>query len=150
MVLTSTAFEHNGEIPTKYTCEGDGINPPIEWTEVPEGTISLALIVEDPDTPTGQIFNHWLMWNIPSDNRGITENSLPNAKVGKNSGGQNEYYPPCPPDKEHRYIFKLYALNNTLMLDPETATQDEFYAALDGKIIEQAELIGRYNKLENR
>src|SRR5688500_16450838 len=147
MTLTSTAFENNSEIPTKYTCEGEGTNPPLQWTEIPEGTISLALITEDPDTPSGQIFTHWIMWNIPSDNRGIVENSQPNAKVGKNSAGGNEYYPPCPPDKEHRYFFKLYALNTTLMLDPETATRDEFYAALDGKIIAQAELVGRYNKL---
>lgn len=142
MKLTSSAFAHNAPIPTKYTCQGEDINPPLSISDIPEGAISLALIVDDPDAPMG-IWDHWLIWNIKPANQ-IEEDSSPGIQ-GQNSWGRNDYGGPCPPSGTHRYFFQLYALDLNLDLH-NGATKTELENAIQGHIIEQAELIGLYKK----
>lgn len=149
MQLTSTAFENNQEIPENYTCDGDMINPPLQISEVPETTKSLALIVEDPDAPV-ELWIHWIIWNIPTNTQEIPSGSNKIGTTGKNSSNNNSWDPICPPDKEHRYYFKLFALDTTLDLDPEKATRDDFYNAMEKHLIERTELMGRYNRKRNR
>ncbi len=142
MKLTSSAFAHKAMIPKKYTCQGEDISPPLTITDLPEATVSLALINDDPDAPMGT-WDHWLIWNIKPVPE-IKENSAPGTE-GKNSWGRSNYGGPCPPSGTHRYFFKLYALDSTLAL-PEGATKAELEAAMKGHILEQAELIGLYKK----
>ena len=142
MKLTSSAFAHNAPIPTKYTCQGEDINPPLSISDIPEGAISLALIVDDPDAPMG-IWDHWLIWNIKPANQ-IEEDSSPGIQ-GQNSWGRSDYGGPCPPSGTHRYFFKLYGLDLNLDLH-NGATKTELENAIQGHIIEQAELIGLYKK----
>lgn len=142
MEITSSVFENHGKIPKKYTCQGDDINPPLMIRNIPEGTVSLALVLDDPDAP-GQTWDHWVMWNIKPVEV-ITENSVP-GKQGKNSWGNNNYGGPCPPSGTHRYFFKLYALACELAL-PEGAIKSELEAAMANHILETSELIGLYQK----
>lgn len=142
LLIASPAFENEGMIPKQYTCDGEGKNPPIRIGDVPEGTRSLALIVEDPDAP-GKIFDHWVMWNIPVLEM-IEENSKPGV-IGKNSKGQNNYTGPCPPSGIHRYFFKLYALDALLYID-HTASKNELIAAMQNHILGYGELIGLYKR----
>ncbi len=151
MQLTSSAFEHNGAIPTKYTCQGDNINPPFQIHDVPTDTKSLALICDDPDAATdpdgpGQTFDHWVVWNIPPRLQEIPEGSPPrNAVIGKNSTGKTEYKGPCPPTGSHRYFFRLYALDSELDL-PANSGKEDVEDALAGHVVAQTELIGTYEK----
>ena len=149
MKLTSSAFSHNGEIPKKYTCNGDNTNPPLEIEGIPEGTESLALIMFDPDVPRSiredGIWNHWLFWNLDPKTKGIEEGKELNAVHGITTSGTLTYVGPCPPDGEHRYYFVLYALDTTLSL-PEGATREELERAMDGHILAQSELMGRYTQ----
>jgi len=142
LTITSPVFEREGMIPRKYTCDGEGKNPPIHIGDVPEGTHSLALIVEDPDAP-GKIFDHWIMWNIPVLET-IEEDSTPGV-IGKNSKGQNNYTGPCPPDGIHRYFFKLYAVDTLLYID-HNASKNELIAAMQNHILGYGELIGLYKR----
>ena len=149
MKLSSQAFKHNDKIPSKYTCQGQDINPPLEIAEVPEGTKSLALIMDDPDVPErvrkDKMWVHWVAYNIDPKTRAIKENIPTLGTLGKNTGGMNRYMGPCPPDKEHRYFFKLYALDTMLSLK-DGATKDELLKAMEGHILAQCELIGRFEK----
>lgn len=140
--ITSPVFKNEGVIPKKYTCDGDRKNPPIRIGDVPEGTRSLVLIVEDPDAP-GKIFDHWIMWNIPVLEL-IEEDSKPGI-VGKNSKGENTYAPPCPPDGIHRYFFKLYALDEMLYID-HNATKNDVITAMQNHIVGYGELVGVYKR----
>jgi Raf kinase inhibitor-like YbhB/YbcL family protein len=140
--LISTVFSHNGHIPPLYTCEGKNINPPLIVENIPDGTRSLALIVEDPDAPRG-VFDHWILWNI-SPNEAIAENSNPGIS-GKNSFGKTGYGGPCPPSGEHRYFFRIFALDNKLDL-LAGATKRELLEAIKGHILASAELMGVYQK----
>jgi Raf kinase inhibitor-like YbhB/YbcL family protein len=142
MKITSPAFAHNAIIPTKYTCQGQDISPPLTISDIPEGTISLALINDDPDAPM-ETWDHWLIWNIKPTGE-IKEDSAPGTQ-GKNSWGRNDYGGPCPPSGTHRYFFKLYALDSELDL-PKGATKAELEEGMEGHILEQAELIGLYKK----
>ena len=142
MKLTSTAFKHNGNIPIQYTCQGDDINPPLSISDIPEGTKSLALIIDDPDAPS-KTWVHWVVFNIPVTTE-IQENIVP-GKQGYNDFGRNDYGGPCPPSGTHRYFHKLYALNKVLGLG-EGITKSELEAAMKGNILAQAELIGLYKK----
>lgn len=142
MKLTSPAFPHNSIIPKKYTCQGEDISPPLTISDIPEGTVSLALINDDPDAPMGT-WDHWLIWNIKPTSE-IKENSAPGTQ-GKNSWGRNDYGGPCPPSGTHRYFFKLYALDCELDL-AKGATKAELQASMEGHIVAQAELIGLYKK----
>jgi len=155
MKLTSIAFKHSETIPKKYTCDGDNTNPELQISHVPKGTVSLVLIMDDPDIPTAvkeargiQVFDHWVIFNIPPETRTITT-SPSFGTLGKNSAGQNKYTGPCPPPQyqptTHRYFFKLHALDTTLDL-PAGATKAQVELAMHGHIIEQAELMGKYDR----
>jgi Raf kinase inhibitor-like YbhB/YbcL family protein len=140
--VKSKAFQANGLIPVKYTCEGENINPPIHWGAVPDGTRTMALIMEDPDAPRGT-FVHWIMWNVPA-NTEITENSAPGG-IGKNGNMENNYYGPCPPSGEHHYHFKLYALDTKLDL-PGNTDKGSLMNAMEGHVLASGDLIGIYKK----
>lgn len=136
-------FDNNGSIPLTYTCDGANINPELKFSDIPDGTKELVLIIEDPDAPTG-LWIHWMVWNINSRINIIPENSFPKDAIqGTNSFGENKYSGPCPPFGEHRYFFKLYALNTNLLLDL-SATKEQLEKAMEGHIIEKAELMGLY------
>jgi Raf kinase inhibitor-like YbhB/YbcL family protein len=143
--VTSTAFSANGAIPSKYTCDGPGTNPPLAFTGIPAKTRSLVLIVDDPDVPKNLmpsgVFDHWLIWDLAADSKGVAEGA-PEAKRGLNGMGQQGYMGPCPPDREHRYFFKLYALDTKLTA--RIANKQDLESAMKGHILEQAELVGRY------
>jgi Raf kinase inhibitor-like YbhB/YbcL family protein len=143
--IRSTAFVTNGYIPARYTCDGTDINPPLEIADVPAGTKSLALIVDDPDAPVG-MWVHWVVWNIDPATREIAEDSVPSgAGQGKNDWKRNNYGGPCPPSGVHRYFFKLYALDVKLNLG-SGATKTELEKAMHGHILANAELIGLYKR----
>lgn len=151
--ITSSAFEQNGRIPSKYTCDGDrSINPPLKFSDVPEGAKSLALIMDDPDVPKALradgVFDHWVLFNIPPDVREIAEGGSPGT-AGANGSGKSVYTGPCPPTqyepKEHRYIFTLYALDTMLSLN-EGSSKQEVLKAMQDHILEQAQFIGRYSR----
>lgn len=145
MRIRSPGFANNGSMPSKYTCEGVEINPPLEFIDVPDEAKSLALVFDDPDAPDGT-WVHWLVWNIKPDTNHVDEDSVPDGAVeGATSFGEPGYGGPCPPDREHRYFFKLYALDTMLEL-PGTATLSDLEMAMDHHIIAEAELMGRYER----
>lgn len=149
MKLTSPAFEANGSIPSEFTCDGGNYSPPLEFVDVPASAKSLVLIMEDPDVPhsvrSDGMWDHWVVWNIPPETRGLAANSTPPGEIGANTRGICAYGGPCPPDREHRYFFKLYALDVLLELHV-AATKTEVLDALRNHIVAEAELIGRYNR----
>jgi Raf kinase inhibitor-like YbhB/YbcL family protein len=150
--VTSTAFQEGGMIPQQYTCDGANISPPLSWTGVPGGVKTLALITDDPDAPKG-VFTHWVLFNLPASSRELPENvpaqeRLPDdAKQGTNSFKKIGYGGPCPPsgDEAHRYFFKLYALDTELALDAG-ATKEQLLKAMDGHIVAEGQLMGRYKR----
>jgi Raf kinase inhibitor-like YbhB/YbcL family protein len=145
MELTSSAFTDSGMIPAEYTCDGADINPPLEISDVPMLTMSLALIVEDPDAPHPN-FTHWVIWNIKPTTTTIKEGEVPpDAVEGNNDFVHKGYGGPCPPSGTHRYVFTLYALSDILDL-PEKSMKPDLHKAMDGKIIKQATLTGLYRK----
>ncbi len=144
LTIDSPAFVHEQPIPSKYSCQGKDINPPLHIDGVPEGTKTLVLIMDDPDAPMGT-WDHWIMWNIPPKSQ-IEEDSVPKGAVqGKNSWKRNDYGGPCPPSGTHRYFFKLYALDKTLDL-PASAGKKDVEAAMNGHILAEAVLMGTYKK----
>lgn len=145
MKLTSPAFEHNQAIPAKYSCDGNDVNPPLVIADVPAEAKSLVLIVDDPDAPAGT-WVHWVVWNIRPDTKKIEESSVPSeAEQGVTSFGEVGWGGPCPPDREHRYFFRLYALDTKLNLPPQ-ANRAQADQAMSGHILDQAELVGRYQR----
>lgn len=142
MKLTSPEFEHNGFIPGKFTCQGDDVNPELIIEGLPNGAKSLALIVDDPDAPMGT-WVHWVVYNIPVISR-IEGNSIPGTQGGNDFGRKN-YGGPCPPSGTHRYFFKIYALDAQLNL-PEGISKQGLEEAIQGHILDKAELIGLYKK----
>ena len=145
MKISSAAFENNSFIPSKYTCEGQEINPPLEFKDVPEDTKSLALIVDDPDAPM-KTWVHWTIWNIDAKTTQILQNSCPKDAVeGITSFGRTGYGGPCPPSGTHRYFFKLFALDKMLDLSPNSHVRD-IESTIERHIIQKAELIGLYKK----
>lgn len=144
MEITSNAFEHNQGIPSKYTCDGENISPPLRFSEVPEDTKSLALIVDDPDAPSGD-FVHWVVFNMPAGTAGIGENSSPAGVQGTTDFGGTGWGGPCPPSGSHRYYFKLFALDTELDID-SSATKAELETAMTGHILDRAELVGLYQR----
>lgn len=150
MNLTTNAFENNHTIPSKYTCDGEDISPPLKISEIPENVESFALICDDPDAPMGT-FVHWVMYNIPATAENIKEN-LPNSRVlpdgsmqGMTSFGKIGYGGPCPPSGTHRYFFKIYALDKSLQFD-SAPTKAVLEKEMQGHIIGKAELIGLYKR----
>ena len=145
MQIASDAFDNKHNIPAKFTCDGEDINPPLDFSEVPDEAKSLVLINDDPDAPE-QTWVHWIVWNIDPSTEYIEENSIPAGSVeGVTSFGKRGYGGPCPPSGEHRYFFKLYALDIELDL-PEDADKAELEEAMDGHIIDEAEFIGLYSR----
>jgi Raf kinase inhibitor-like YbhB/YbcL family protein len=150
MTLTSSAFTHGAMIPKEYTCDGKDISPPLRWSEPPEKTQSFALIMDDPDAPMGT-WVHWVIYNIPATARGLSEGipkdaDLPDgSRQGRNSWRRVGYGGPCPPSGTHRYFFKLYALDTVLSF-AAGATKEELLKAMEGHILAQAELMGRYSR----
>ncbi|TXH06959.1 MAG: YbhB/YbcL family Raf kinase inhibitor-like protein [Candidatus Moraniibacteriota bacterium] len=143
--LHSPAFAYGERIPREYTCDGRDVSPPLSVESVPEDAESLALIVEDPDAPGGT-WIHWRLWNIAPTTTLIREGSVPaGAIVGRNSFGQPCYGGPCPPNGEHAYIFRIYALRAPLHL-PAEATELMFRNALLGNTIAEADLVGYYRR----
>jgi Raf kinase inhibitor-like YbhB/YbcL family protein len=141
--VKSPAFENNKPIPSKYSCDGDEVNPPLIIEGIPQATKTLALIVDDPDAPMGT-FDHWIVWNIPPEGK-ITENSVPGTQ-GLNSGGQQSYIGMCPPSGTHRYFFKVYALDTKLDLKPNQTHKKDLEKAMQGHILAKGELIGLYRR----
>lgn len=143
MQLKSNAFENNGTIPTKYTCDGRDVSPQLSWSEVPEGTKSFALTVIDPDAPRGD-FIHWLVCDIPADTREISEGGpLPKgARQVQNDFRKEPYGGPCPPSGTHRYYFTLYALDAERL----EARKEDFVAQCKKHSIAQAQLMGKYSR----
>ena len=152
--ITSSAFEHQGAIPRRYTCDGDDVSPALHWSGVPEGTRSLALIVDDPDAPDPaaprMTYVHWVLYNLPADSTGLAEaiapEQLPDGTgQGVNDWGRTGYGGPCPPIGRHRYFHKLYALD-TQLGGLRRPTKAQLEAAMQGHILAQAELVGTYQR----
>jgi len=143
--LSSPAFKHNDFIPSRYTCDGADVNPPLLIENAPLSSKSLALIVDDPDAPAGN-WVHWVVWNIDPTNYEIRENTVPSGALqGINDFRKHDYGGPCPPSGTHRYFFKLYALDMMLSLGPK-ANKAELERAMKGRVIAQGELIGLYRR----
>jgi len=154
LALTSSAFNHNGSIPRLHTCQGKDISAPLTWSGLPEGTKSLALIVDDPDAPDPAApkltWVHWALYNIPPSATGLKQaaqkSDLPKGTLeGLNDWGRTGYGGPCPPIGRHRYFHKLYALD-TVLPDLHQPTKARLEQAMKGHVIEQFELIGTYKK----
>jgi Raf kinase inhibitor-like YbhB/YbcL family protein len=152
--VTSPAFQAGGPIPSKYTCEGQDISPPLAWSGAPAATKSFALIVDDPDAPDPakpqRVYVHWVVYNISGTTTSLPENAskagLPKSAVqGKNDWGKPQYGGPCPPIGRHRYFFKLYALDAQLT-GLSSPTKADVERAMKGHVIDSGEVIGTYQK----
>ena len=150
MEITSQAFDEGGLIPAKYTCDGANISPPLKWSNGPEGTVTFAVICDDPDAPMGT-WVHWVLFNLPS---GVTELSehippvevLPDgSRQGRNDSRRIGYNGPCPPGGTHRYYFKVYAVDKKLDNNPGI-TKSELLKAMKGHILSEGQLMGRYKR----
>jgi Raf kinase inhibitor-like YbhB/YbcL family protein len=142
LVISSSAFENEGIIPPKYTCDGEEINPPLHVENIPDGTQTLAIVVEDPDAPKGT-YDHWLVWNIPPESI-IAENRIPGIS-GKNSAGKTGYHGPCPPSGYHRYYFHVFALDSSLDL-PAGTDKKTLQEAMKPHVLAKGSIMGRYKK----
>lgn len=142
LTISSDAFNDHGIIPAKYTCDGDNVNPPLTIGNIPKETKSLALIVDDPDAPI-RTWVHWIVWNIPPAKK-IKENEILGDE-GVNDFGNNHYGGPCPPSGTHLYLFKVYALDKLLDLNP-SATKIELEKAMSPHIIGFGKLVGSYKR----
>lgn len=145
MKLTSPDFQDMTPIPQVFTCDGEDISPQLDISDVPENTKSLVLIMDDPDAlkPAGKIWDHWIVFNIPPDTTTIYRGEEPQGIQGKTSFGSPGYGGPCPPDGEHRYFFKLYAIDKMLDI-AQGASKAEVEQAMNDHIIEQTQLRGSY------
>ena len=155
MKLTSPRFDYGKKIPEDYTCDRENVSPHLEISEVPIKAKSLVLIMEDPDIPDFvkekyniQIWVHWVVFNIPPNTKTIEEGKNPEGVLGVSTSGKPFYTGPCPPDKEHRYFFKLFALDTTLNLKKE-ATKKQVEELMKGHIIKEAILMGTYKRKTN-
>lgn len=144
MQISSPAFNNNNSIPSKYTCDGEDISPPLAINEVPKGAKSLVLIVDDPDAPIGE-WVHWTVINIPPETTQIEEGKAPKGVEGLTDFQRNGWGGPCPPSGTHRYFFKLFALDTELEIGANSKKVDILFA-IDGHIMDSAELIGLYAK----
>lgn len=147
LTIKSSAFKDGEFIPEKFTCDGENANPLLEIRNIPPETKNLALIMDDPDAPSGT-WVHWLVWNILPNTQYINEDALPDGAVeGKTSFGRPGYGGPCPPrgDKPHRYFFKIYALDGDISLEAGSSLED-LEKAMEGHIIEQSRIVGLYQR----
>lgn len=144
--ISSPAFENNGPIPVKYTCDGANVNPPLKIENTPRETKSIALIFDDIDAPRGS-YVHWILWSIDPTIKEIKENSVPEGTVqGMNGFKKQSYGGPCPPGRAHRYVFKIFALDTRLNLDPNS-TKADLEKVMRGHVKAQAQLMGIYKKV---
>jgi Raf kinase inhibitor-like YbhB/YbcL family protein len=140
-----SVFKNGERIPSKYTCDGEDVNPPFEFINVPKNAKSLVMIVDDLDSPS-KIFAHWILWNIPLNTKSIKENSVPKgANEGINDFGNVGYGGPCPHFGEHRYRFRLFAIDIGLNL-PNTSKKNEIETVIKDHIIDKTILTGLYSK----
>jgi len=143
MRLKSLDFEHGGNIPPEFTCDGKDVSPQLSWNDAPSGTESFALSVNDPDAHGGE-FIHWLVYDIPKDVKSIDRASLPKgAKQIENDFGRKEYGGPCPPSGTHRYIFTLYSLDTKQLKD---VNKYNFFEKVEEHTLTKSELIGLYKR----
>lgn len=155
MQLVSSAYQAGAAIPALFTCEGDNISPELSWCDVPPQTESFVLTMRDPDAPKVGGFTHWVVYNIPGGVGHIEQNVPNDATVpglglqGKNDGGKVGYMGPCPPSGTHRYFARLFALDSELNLSPG-ASHEEVRHAMEGHILDRAELMGTYAKKAQR
>jgi Raf kinase inhibitor-like YbhB/YbcL family protein len=154
MRIISTAFSHEGAIPSMYTCEGKDLSPPVSWLDLPPETKSLALIVDDPDAPDPaapkMTWVHWVLYNLPPTVDGLPESVKalpPGTKEGINDWKRTGYGGPCPPVGRHRYFHKLYALDAVLP-DLKQPTKAKLEDAMRGHILSEARLMGTYQKMK--
>ena len=140
--VRSPAFQPNQPIPKKYSCKGNDINPPLSIEGVPKEAKTLALIIDDPDAPSGT-FDHWVVWNIPPSTKSIEENTVPGTE-GLNGTRKKGYTGPCPPSGTHRYFFKVYAVDIELKLGSNSRKSDT-EKAMQGHILAKGELIGLFS-----
>jgi Raf kinase inhibitor-like YbhB/YbcL family protein len=147
MTIQSSAFENGTDIPSKYTCDGENVSPPLVFGDVPSEARSLALIMHDPDAPMEGGFTHWVAWNIDPHAKDVVEGGdPPGAILGANGAGTAKYTGPCPPSGSHRYYFYLYALDSELISLEPGAKKGALEEAMQGHIVAQAELMGRYER----
>jgi Raf kinase inhibitor-like YbhB/YbcL family protein len=153
--LRSSAFRPLGEIPEQYTCEGADRAPPLDWKDAPKGTMSFALIVDDPDAPDPaapkMTYVHWVLYDLPPKTTSLTEGATypPGTRQGKNDLKRTGYGGPCPPIGRHRYYFKLYALD-TVLGDLKSPTKAQLEKAMEGHILAKTELMGTYQKKKKK
>lgn len=145
--ISSANFENEALIPSKYTCDGEDINPELKISGIPKEAQSLVLIMDDPDAPSGT-WDHWIKFNMPVTAKEIKEGSFLEGISGKGTGGSLEYTGPCPPEGEHHYRFKIYALDKELTL-AEGSSKKEIEEAMEGHILDEALLIGKYQRQVN-
>lgn len=154
LALTSSAFSHQGEIPGRFTCDGDNVSPPLAWSDPPEGTKSFALIVDDPDAPDPRAprmtWVHWVLYNLPATAEELPEGVWraalpPGTREGLNDWKRTGYGGPCPPIGRHRYFHKLYALD-TVLPDLGEPTKAKLERAMKGHVLAHTELVGTYRK----
>ena len=146
--ISSPSFENNGEIPARYTCEGENISPALQISGVPKDALSLVLAVDDPDAVGGRVWDHWLLWNIKPETILISEGGFPGGVTpGLTSFGDKKYGGPCPPAGSglHHYRFKLYALDSTLSISSDSV-KSGVEKAMAGHIIDEALLVGTYER----
>ncbi len=143
--LTSSAFPRDGAIPSKYTCDGFGVSPPLTWSDVPDGTRSVAILVDDPDAPD-RPFLHWLVTDLPPSLHALDEGgTVPHeSSIAESDAGTASYYGPCPSSGRHHYHFHVYALDTVLGRRPEG--RDDFLSAISGHVLDEGELIGTYQR----
>lgn len=145
MRITSAAFAQDETIPPAHTCDGRDISPPLSWSDVPDGTKSLALVMDDPDAVTGT-WTHWTVWDIAPGAGGFEIGAVPAGAIqGLTSDGTAGWHGPCPPFGSHRYFFKLFALDDRLGLPP-TATVADMERAMEGHVLDKAGLVARYER----
>jgi Raf kinase inhibitor-like YbhB/YbcL family protein len=142
--VTSTAFQDGKEIPKRFTCDGENVSPPLAWTGAPAGAKAYALIVDDPDAPSG-LFTHWIAFNLPASTHALPEGVKPAENQGTNDFRKVGYGGPCPPKGRHRYFFHLYALKDELS-GLKSPSRKEIDAALKGHVIGEAVLMGTYQR----
>lgn len=149
--LESTAFKEGEPIPARHSCEGYNISPPLKWSNLPADTVSLAIICEDPDAPSG-LWTHWIIFNIPKDTPGLKEKIMPREEVDKkirqglNSWGTVGYRGPCPPQGTHHYYFRIFALDTILDLH-SSCTRDDLLERMKNHILDEGQLMGTYTRI---
>jgi Raf kinase inhibitor-like YbhB/YbcL family protein len=147
--ITSEAFKEGEPIPSRFTCAGADVSPPLAWSGVPQNAKVLALVVEDPDAPGGT-WTHWTFWNLPAAVKVLPEGAdvaAMGATQGTTGAKSTGYHGPCPPSGTHRYFFRLYALSQPLTL-PEGSRPERLRAAMTGRVLAEAQLMGTFAKTQ--